>query len=70
MERRRTLILGKDENGMYAWVETRLPGGWTINRLAAIGLLRRRYPDARRIEIEEQWHVPFSHRAFKIRFDW
>ena len=68
--RRLTLTTGTDQHGVYAWIETRLPGGRLVNRLAAVWLLRRRYPDAYAVDVVEQWHVPLSHYAFKVRFQW
>jgi hypothetical protein len=64
-----TIAIRNDDHGMYAWIETRLPGGWAVNRRAAVAALRRARPGALDLEVAEQWHVPFRHRAFKVYFD-
>lgn len=66
---RLTLTVRVDAEGSYAWVETRYAAGRAFNRWAAVRQLRRQYPDACAVRVVEQWHVPFSHHAFKIRFD-
>ncbi len=63
------ITVRRDRHGTYAWIETRLPGGWTVARRAALAALRQHLPHARRPRIAEQWHVPFKHRAFKVYFE-
>lgn len=62
------MTIRRDAGGQYAWIETRLPGGWFVNRLCALGELRRQYPGARCLRIAERWHVPFRHYAHKVYF--
>lgn len=64
-----TLSTWTDRHGRFAWIETRIPGGARLNRALALAHLRRRHPRARNLRVAEQWHVPLSHRAFKVYFE-
>jgi hypothetical protein len=64
-----TIAIRQDDHGIFAWIETRIPGGWAVNRRAAVAALRRCRPGATDLTIADEWHVPFRHRAFKIYFD-
>ena len=58
-----------DRHGRFAWIEIRIPGGERLNRALALAHLRRHHPDARNLRIAEHWHVPLSHRAYKVYFE-
>jgi hypothetical protein len=65
-----TITVRHEQDGRrYAWIETRAPGGWWVNRRLAFAQLRRQYPEAKRLDLAEEWHVPFRHRVFKVYFD-
>lgn len=64
-----TLSTWTDQHGRFAWIEIRIPGGERFARALALAHLRRRHPGARSLRIAEQWHVPLSHRAFKVYFE-
>lgn len=64
-----TIAIRCDDTGTYAWIETRLPGGWAVNRRVAYAALRHERPEAHDLRCAEQWHVPFRHHAFKVYFD-